>query len=433
MFTKITLKNYRTHKLTTLELGPVTLLIGNNNSGKSNLFAGLDHFAWLVRRANPQHNKEAKVTVRDYFPHRYRLAGEGIEPMSITIDWTTGDQQQITYEIELYKNDSNHVEMNSREGEVGCRERITIKLSNKESKEITSGYNKPSNLINLRRKIESDTSLPKLEKDLCRSFFRDFANIFSYHFQPAFLKGLASAQPRSKHNLSDNEPTKKENISIPVELGYYGDNFQDILIHTKEKEERTFSRFNALLRRFEAAKNFISVRPDNNNPQKVIWEFDLGRKETSRSLDDFPAEVVSDGILKAAVIALLISLRRPPTLTLLEEIENGINPGNIQLLIDWIWQSATPNPAGNIPQFILTSHSPSVLREFSEHLDNVYVTRLDKRRFQSDVRNLNTALETLIGIGSVADGEIIEDDQGKRLVKIPKYRLVELWHSGAIG
>ena len=408
-------------------------MIGNNNSGKSNLFAGLDHFSWLVRRANPKYNKEARVTARDYFPHRYRLAGEGSEAMSISIDWNTSYQQQITYEMDLYKNDSSHLEISFEESEVGCRERITIKLSKKELREITSGYNKPSNLINLRQKIELDTSIPKLEKELCRSFFRDFANIFSYHFQPAFLKGLVATQPRSKRSLRDNEATETENINIPVELGYYGDNFQNILIYTKEKEERTFSRFNALLRRFEAAKNFISVHPDNHNPHKVIWEFDLGRKETNRSLDEFPAEIVSDGILKAAVIALLISLRRPPTLTLLEEIENGINPGNIQLLIDWIWQAATPNPDGNIPQFILTSHSPSVLREFSENLDNVYVTRLDKRRFQSDVRNLNTALETLIGIGTVDDGEIIEDDNGKRLVKIPKYRLVELWHSGAIG
>ncbi|WP_083786884.1 AAA family ATPase [Gloeothece verrucosa] len=45
MFTKITLKNFRTHKLTTIELQPVTLLIGNNNSGKTNFLAGIQHFS----------------------------------------------------------------------------------------------------------------------------------------------------------------------------------------------------------------------------------------------------------------------------------------------------------------------------------------------------------------------------------------------------
>jgi predicted ATPase len=39
MFQKISLTNYRTHKFTEIELHPVTLLIGNNNSGKSNFLA----------------------------------------------------------------------------------------------------------------------------------------------------------------------------------------------------------------------------------------------------------------------------------------------------------------------------------------------------------------------------------------------------------
>jgi AAA15 family ATPase/GTPase len=44
MFKKITLENYRTHRKTSIELGPVTLLIGNNNSGKSNLLAVFNFF-----------------------------------------------------------------------------------------------------------------------------------------------------------------------------------------------------------------------------------------------------------------------------------------------------------------------------------------------------------------------------------------------------
>ncbi|GET35430.1 hypothetical protein [Microseira wollei] len=49
------------------------------------------------------------------------------------------------------------------------------------------------------------------------------------------------------------------------------------------------------------------------------------------------------------------------------------------------------------------------------------------------MRNLNDALDVLVGVGTV-EGEIIEDEKtGKRLVKIPKYQLAELWYSGAIG
>ncbi|WP_413171691.1 AAA family ATPase [Anabaena azotica] len=53
VFTQVTLENFRTHKLTTIELYPVTLLIGNNNSGKTNLLVGIQHFCHLIRRGKP--------------------------------------------------------------------------------------------------------------------------------------------------------------------------------------------------------------------------------------------------------------------------------------------------------------------------------------------------------------------------------------------
>ena len=60
MFKQVTLENFRTHKSTTIELYPVTLLIGNNNSGKTNLLAGIQHFSNLVKKGNPD-NKYRNV------------------------------------------------------------------------------------------------------------------------------------------------------------------------------------------------------------------------------------------------------------------------------------------------------------------------------------------------------------------------------------
>jgi predicted ATPase len=145
------------------------------------------------------------------------------------------------------------------------------------------------------------------------------------------------------------------------------------------------------------------------------------------------SDSVSDGFIKAAALALLVSLRNPPALILMEEIENGINPGNIQEIMDWIWQATAAPDKSKTPQFILTTHSPSVLREFNNYLDCVYTTRLQKKGFQSDVRNLSQALDTLIGIGTV-EGEVSTDpNTGEVRVEMPKYQLAELWYSGTIG
>ena len=181
----------------------------------------------------------------------------------------------------------------------------------------------------------------------------------------------------------------------------------------------------------ERVKEFHGIRKGED--EGLVWEFDLGRDEPGR-LDEFAPGVISDGFLKAAAIALLTTARQAPAVILIEEIENGVNPANIQEFMSWLWQAAGEPGASSQrrkPQFVLTSHSPAVLRDFVDNLENVYTVRLERHGFKSDVRNLAEALDTLIGIGTI-DGEIIESD-GRKTVKIPRSELSELWYSGTIG
>jgi AAA15 family ATPase/GTPase len=424
MFKQVTLENFRTHKLTTIELYPVTLLIGNNNSGKTNLLAGIQHFCNLVRRENSDNKKSQTINAtRDLYPHKYRLAKDE-EPMSFSILWNNEDGE-INYKIEICE--SSNFRYNA-----SCQEKITIQLANNQiSKELESGYNQPINILELRKKIQLDPSLEENEKALCELFFLYFTNTFSYHFQPTFLKQKDNDDAEQQQENKFNNSLEIEERRIPVSLGETGSNFQSLLHHVKENEQRIFSSFIAKMRTVDTS--FIGVRYDPNR-SSLIWEFDLGRKG---SVEEFMPDVVSDGFMKIAAISLLASLRRPPAIIMLEEIENGINPGNIQQLMNWIWQATSPNQDGfTTSQFILTSHSPSVLREFNQHPDHVYTVRLDKRSRQSDVRNLNTALDTLVGIGAIKDDEVeyeIEENTGKKLIKIPKYQLAELWYTGTIG
>jgi predicted ATPase len=423
VFTQVTLENFRTHKLTTIELYPVTLLIGNNNSGKTNLLVGIQHFCHLIRRGKPGNRHRTVRAAKDLYPHRYRLADDS-EPISFSITWNN-TQSEISYHISIYKNENF-------QGNASCQEKITLKLADHEQFEVTSGYNWPTDLLDLREKVESESSLTETEKQLCRTFFRDLASIFSYHFQPTFLKGIVKGNEKNTEETQGTDidiNSEIEEIKIPAALGENGSNLQSILRHIKENEQRTFSLFLAKMRTLD--RSFQGIRYDPKR-SSLIWEFDLGRKGY---VEEFMPDVISDGFMKIAAISLLSSLRRPPALIMLEEIENGINPGNIQQLMNWIWQATSPSQEGFSSQFIFTSHSPSVLREFNQQADHVYTVRLDKRSRQSDVRNLNAALETLVGIGTIKDDEVeYEERTGKLpLIKIPKYQLAELWYSGTIG
>ncbi len=423
MFKQVTLKNFRTHKLTSIELHPVTLLIGNNNSGKTNLLLGIQHFSQLVKRGSPS-NTDKAVYARDFFPHRYRSAGDD-EPITFSIQWDH-HMGEITYEISLYKSDIN-IE------KTACVEEISIKIKHDQAlaKKRASGQDQPTYLLDLRQQIENDKYLIEPEKYLANLFFIRFSNTFSYHFQPDSLKGLVKENLRNKNENLENSQTEDnltESFEIPAVLGENGGNFQDIVSYIKEHEQRIFSRFIEKMRTLGTSFQGVHYGQEKSS---LIWEFDLSNKG---SVEEFMPDVVSDGFMKIAAISLLTSLLKPPGIIIVEEIENGIDPGYIRLLMHWIWQAASPSQDFET-QFILTSHSPGVLREFNDYPDHVYIMHLDRRRRQSDVINLNTALDTLAGIGTIRDDVEYDshENNGKQLIIIPKYRLAELWYSGTIG
>lgn len=415
MFTEISLKNFRTHRHTTVKLHPITLLIGNNNSGKSNLLQGIRHLSRLVWRSGPRHKPElARVNAQfDYFLHRYRLASDE-EPLAWSVKWK-GQGFNVSYDLELFQT------KRSRDF-VSCSERVSIRIGSAKPLEISSGIDGKSNRLGLRALIENDDNLPQEFRDASRTFFVKLGGAFAYHLQPSFLNMAV------EENTRVQAYEQNERVRIPSALGFEGGSFQRLIFHAKEKEERVFSRFVALVRRFN--DDFHSVRL--NDRGYPIWEFDLGSPRTDRPVEEFSPALLSDGFLKAAAIALIVSVDSPPSIIMLEEIENGINPGNIREVMHWLWQAVSTQPGDGKSQFILTSHSPSVLREFSEELDNVYNLRLDRKTYSSDVRNLNATLEAMVGIGAI-EGDVAIDDKGEKIVRIPAGQLTDLWYEGTIG
>jgi predicted ATPase len=434
MLKKVTLRNFRTHVSTTVNLHSITLLIGNNNSGKSNLLEGIRHFTNLVRRARPdvspmvedggEEEPDAAKDIKSYedrrrlrhwdlFPYRYRLAGKE-EPMGFSCRWEH-KQGNVDYDIDLF-------EVHLPPDNVACKEKIKVRVRGRRLQELAVGFDAVSNKLDLRTAIENQSDWKPPEKEIARVFFRDLASCWAYHFQPSFLKQWPT----------EDRGSIPDRLRIPAQLGFEGGGMQQTLADAERLDRQVLDRFVAALRRFEPS--FFGINVDRTHPkERVMWQFDL-RQESEKTLDEFPPNAVSDGLLKAAAISLLTSVRYPPSLILVEEIENGINPGNIQEFLTWLWRNVgtiDATPRGPRTQCVLTSHSPSVLREFADQLDHVYVMRLDRKRFKTIVTNLNTALEALVGIGSV-EGDFIEEE-GKRLVKIPRHKLTELWYSGTIG
>ena len=217
---------------------------------------------------------------------------------------------------------------------------------------------------------------------------------------------------------------EKDREKINIAIGIGGHNFQELVKYIKKYDELTYGRFRGYLQRFVRSFNGIVI--DKNTTK---WQFDMGG-------DNFPyydASGISDGLLKAGAIALICAMKNPPAIIMLEEVENGINQKNLSEFLSWLKSTSGMNET----QFILTSHSPSVIREFNKELNKVYKVDLKERSgYKSMVTNLNDALSPLVNLGTIAEDAIIgfeETNNGKKLVQIRSYELTELFYNGVLG
>ncbi len=413
MFKKIKLTNYRTHVETVLELDDITLIIGSNNTGKSNLLKGLNYFSKLVSSAYPEAGKLKKLIKSNYFSHKHSLSGSDT-PISLYCEWIK-DETRIEYELQLYCIDE-------KVADTGCKEKIIIHI-NSESKTILNGYDKESREMSLRTKLRSE-NLNYEEKNITNSFFASLSFLYYYHFQPACLKG--SAVPVIRGNISEKK-NYAEHLAktgkfpgIARELGREGANFLDLVKFVKEHDEVGYGKFLGYLKRFVKSFNGIIIDKDTTK-----WQFDMG----GNTFPYFESDDVSDGLIKAGAVALLCSMKSPPSMIMIEEVENGINQKNIAEFLNWLY---SVSGGGKNTQFILTTHSPSVIREFSHHLDSVYNLHLRTKDHRTMITNLNDAIKPLVNMGRIQEEDILEKN-GKEIVQVSPYELMELFYDGVLG
>jgi predicted ATPase len=81
---------------------------------------------------------------------------------------------------------------------------------------------------------------------------------------------------------------------------------------------------------------------------------------------EFPARLLSEGTLRIVCLLGILVAPVPPAVVVYEEPENGVNPARLDVIAQIVRAAATTRPDG--PQLILTTHSPIVCNTLPEHL-----------------------------------------------------------------
>ncbi len=314
-------------------LTPLTVLIGNNGSGKSSLIEGLETYRSIIvdgledamkRWFGIEHawNKAAK--------HPLLAEGKGQRTYGNPITFTVhGELEKGSYRAEMV--------VNAKPGFNG----IFIESETIKAPGLAPVYRQASGSYKFHGETEK---LRQGEYDVGQSAM------------PRILKDhIAAWQFLSLSPNSMGPPTVKS-MATKGDLLLYrdGSNLAQYLLDIRDKDTGAFDGIvEAMQFVLDYAQNFEPVETREIQPTMYLKMLEQVRDEKI----EIPGWLISTGTLR--ILALLAVLRNPdpPPLIVVEEIENGLDPRTIHMVLEEI-RSAVQ---GGQSQVILTTHSPYLL------------------------------------------------------------------------
>lgn len=360
MITRLELENFKNFKQATLNLGPLAVLIGTNASGKSNLREAFRFLNGIARG----------YSLADIFGGKYvagQLTWEGLRGGYREVCFHGTNYFKITAEvggfiysikIGLETESINpirviHESLFASDGELLFDARDKEFFIGDQSQGIHSHVSIPSNF---NEDVDDEHQTVGLYYNNDNPVLPKLVNHF---LLGAELKGKISPVFTDLLNMRflDLSPDAMRIPSTPGQtvLGDHGENLPSVL-------QAICANANLKAALLEWVRQLTPMDVDDfvflpDPSGKIV----LGIKE--RSGATVTAYSVSDGTLRFLGLLAAMINAHDTNLYFLEEIENGIHPTRIGLLINFIEQHIKQNPGAL--QVITTTHSPQLLRFLS--------------------------------------------------------------------
>jgi predicted ATPase len=149
-------------------------------------------------------------------------------------------------------------------------------------------------------------------------------------------------------------PTKRTRAGGAVRLSPDGNNLAEYLLSLRSVPERGGDAFNGLLETLQVilpyARELVPEEREVFGPREVALQLHEGSFTV-------PGWMLSTGTLRLVALLALLRHPKPPSLLCVEEIENGLDPRTIQLVVNELVNAADSGRT----QIMVTTHSPYLL------------------------------------------------------------------------
>jgi predicted ATPase len=410
MIRSVSLTNFRSFKQATVALSPLTLIYGTNGAGKSNFFDALRLLRYIgegrsIRDAIEGHSTFSGGSLANVVAG-VRGGGEDLthlrvdDPvLKIVVDMTTR-LGPVTYTVSLDASEYKVVQ----ESLVASRHRGNYLYSTEpDGSPLKQAWDSPA----VRALVHSGSpgrnpsrSFSAFEPILTQFTGRKADTAYNESFAQAVRDELSGITPLELRP----EVLRQYSALGRFELGEHGESFAAaawLLLRRAELEEQDPAAAQAhgmeAAQRRDAILGWLSKltpRPitdllvesaPTNEAIFAIREEGSDRPLSARSL--------SDGTLRFAAIALALLGDQQTRTFAIEEVENGLNPSRLHLLLQLMERAVVAEP--NL-QVLCTTHSPTLL-EFANQttVENAIALGWDAERDSSRVSRVSALRASL--------------------------------------
>lgn len=309
-----------------VKLGALTAFIGNNGAGKSSLIEALETYQAIVRDGldSAMQRWLGIEHARHKGQEAKELAGRPVNPISFEL--AIGERARKVQHVQLEANNdpaANRIFIS--------RERITglDSFIERNFQDIMQSYGPGRSVLSAPLADYEDLS----------------THIHNWQFltlSPEYM-GL---------------PVPQQRTGGGVRLARDGSNIADFLLDLRRQDQNAFDGI---------VETMAYVLPYARDIQPSVTS-ELERKawlQLSEADFKVPGWMLSTGTLRLLALLALLRHPKPPSLIVIEEIENGLDPRSIHLLVEEIRNAVLDGTT----QIILTTHSPYLLDLLAlEHL-----------------------------------------------------------------
>ena len=382
-------KNFARAELNLFE--PLTVLLGRNGSGKTNLIEGVELLATLASGAPFNEitdvDRGGKFEVRGGLRSCIRFGREklGLRFNRAVVRFD-GKKQPVDYFIEIAPRGRNDVQLSAERLQVGDRVLFDAVTSSGELIEVR--YDNFSRGRNPNHQVSASRSVLSRYEEIIRN---SQANNPRLRASTGTVQGVRGYLRNSY--IFDPQPKAMREyarVELAPQLRRSGTNLSAVLFALSEEleedkgQQATLKRITDVVRQIPE-EPFSRIGFAETSLGDVMAGFvpDEGRQTNGGKLVD--ARLLSDGTLRMLAIVTALETVPESSRVVIEEFDNGLHPSRAKLLVQTLSETATRRKLN----VLVTTHNPAFMDALDEsQMDSVLICHGDESGGGSQVTRL---------------------------------------------